>query len=383
MPLRFGFDLRPLQTGARNAGIGRYTAMLSEHLWRLGLAEEAVFVGLRGRPLSTPLPLGDSGCRLLSVYRPPKPERWHGFWDRLFLERELRPVELQLFHSPRLCNFRPKRFPLIVTIHDLIYLRFPEEYFTTPDIRWAFQQAIEVARQADALVADSQATRLDIEQFLGVPAARIRVVYLGIGEEFFRIPSPERLAEVRTKFGLNEEYILNVGGFDFRKNIPRLVEAFQRLGAFRRGFRLVLAGRLYGPEVAPLRNLIEQLGLTREVVFPGSLSLEELRCLYAEAALFVYPSLCEGFGFPVLEAFAARVPVVTSNRSSLPELAGEAAVMVDPEDVGAIAQAMRRALEDSRLRETMRRAGLEQARKFSWQKTAEQTWRVYEEVAGR
>ena len=123
--MRFGFDLRPLQMGVRDTGIGRYTAALSEHLWRLGVSQEAAFLVLRGRPLPSAA-LGDSPrCRLVSVYRPRRPERWHPFWDRWLLERELRLLKLELFHSPRLCNFRPRRFPLIVTVHDLIYLRFP------------------------------------------------------------------------------------------------------------------------------------------------------------------------------------------------------------------------------------------------------------------
>lgn len=356
--------------------------MLSEHLWRLGVAEEAVFLTLRGRQLSPSLPLDTSPRRVVRVYRPPRPERWHPFWDWLFLEGDLRRLGLRLFHSPRLCAFRPRCCPLIVSVLDLILLRYPQRYLVKSDVRWLYRRMLGVARQAEMVITISDWSRKDIEELLGIPRGRIRVTYPGVADGFFQAPSPERRAKLLARLNLQGPYILNVGGFDYRKNLFCLVEAYYSLGEFRRPFRLVLAGRAYGPEVATLRALIERRALAEEVAFTGPLSAEELRDLYSGATMFVYPSLYEGFGLPVLEAMAAGVPTVVSNRSSLPEVAGEAALLVDPEDPDALAHAIRRVLEDSGLRETLQRDGPEQARKFSWKRTAEQTWQIYRELAG-
>ena len=171
-------------------------------------------------------------------------------------------------------------------------------------------------------------------------------------------------------------------GFDYRKNIPRLLQAFKLLGDVGQHLQIVLVGRLYGPYVASVRSRVQELGLSKRVVFPGNLSPDEIRSLYRAATLFVYPSLYEGFGLPILEAMASGVPTVSSDRSSLPEVAGDAALLVDPENPEAIAHAMRRLIEDNELRQEMSRRGRERALSFSWQKTAEQTWRVYQGLVG-
>lgn len=261
--------------------------------------------------------------------------------------------------------------PAVVTVHDLGYRHFPEAH------PWAQRQYLDFSTRYSAhaavrVIVDSAATRRDLERCYGVPAAKIRVVYPGRDEALRRIdPAP-----VRAKYHLPESYVLHVGTLQPRKNLARLMEAVDTLPA---EVGLVLAGRpgwLAEPLLAAARARAPRV---RVLSFVPD---EDLAGLYSGAAVFAFPSLYEGFGFPVLEAMACGAPVVCAEAASLPEVAGAAAVRVDPLDTPALAAALRRVLADADLRARLVAAGQEQLSRFSWERAARETWAVLEEALG-
>jgi glycosyltransferase involved in cell wall biosynthesis len=265
------------------------------------------------------------------------------------------------------------RFRRVVTVHDLIYARFPEAHSGIRDkgMRVLVPQA---ARRSDRVIADSHSTRDDLVEMLGVPAARIDVVPLGLGGVKRETPLTER--ETRTRFELGERSVLlSLSAKRPHKNLLALIGAFARIPAERRPL-LVLPGYPTWHE-AELRARAATAGIAEDVRFLSWLSGEELEGLWALAEAFVFPSLYEGFGLPVLEAMARGVPVACSNASSLPEVAGDAALLFDPHDEAAIAEALRRLLDDPPLRESLRARGLVRVKEFTWERTARLTLESY------
>jgi len=230
-------------------------------------------------------------------------------------------------------------------------------------------------------VADSNATRADLVRHYGVAESKVHVVHLGRDESLAPVHDPQVRAAARVHAGIGERYLFYVGTLQPRKNLSRVVQAFARLAGApgMHDVQLVLAGKrgwLYDELFAE----VERCGLGGRVLFPGYVDGADLPALYGGALGFVYPSLYEGFGIPVLEAQACGVPVMTSNNSSLPEVAGDAALLVDPTDVDAIAEAMRRLATDDALRAELVQRGFENVKRFSWEKCARETLAVLESV---
>jgi glycosyltransferase involved in cell wall biosynthesis len=280
---------------------------------------------------------------------------------------------VQLMHS--LASTAPVwgRFRRVVTVHDLIYARFPDAH---AGIRDKGMRALVplAARRSHRVIADSQSTRDDLLELLRVSPERIDVVPLGLGSVQREPPPPER--EVRARFGLGERpVVLSLSAKRPHKNLLALIAAFARLPADGRPV-LVLPGYPTAHE-RELRERARALGVDGDVRFPAWVADAELEGLWALARVFVFPSLYEGFGLPVLEAMARGVPVACSNASSLPEVAGEAALLFDPHDQSAIARALERLLEDEALRERLLALGSERAREFTWERAAELTLESY------
>jgi glycosyltransferase involved in cell wall biosynthesis len=271
------------------------------------------------------------------------------------------PRGADLFHGlnqrlPRM------RFPrAVATFHDLFVMT--GEY-STPEFRARFaRQARDAARRADVIIAVSAFTKSQVVSCLGVPEARVRVVHHGIRELSF--PAAPR-----------QKIILNVGAIQSRKNISRLVEAFEAVAP---EWRLVLAGAAgYGADGIMAR--IARSPARDRISLPGYVSLEELAAWYRRSMIFAFPSLDEGFGMPVLEAMAAGTPVLTSNRSALPEVAGDAALLVEPDNVDALAVALKELTGNEGLRQDLAQRGLSRARTFTWEKAVRQTWDVYQDL---
>jgi len=264
--------------------------------------------------------------------------------------------------------------PYIVTVHDLIRfsLGFAQETITEKIL---LKLDIRGIKRASHIIAVSKHTQNDLIQYLKIPDGRMSVIYNGIDHSIFK-PHTIKL--------LDKPYILYVGSERPRKNLSRLFEAFAKLKGEFPELKLAkvgISGRAKKYRRETMRKLVS-LGLTGDVIFVEYITELDLAYYYSSAALLAYPSLYEGFGFPLLEAMACGCPVVTSNTSSLPEVVGEAGIMVNPYDTDGLAQAMRRVLTDDKLRDDMVRKGLEQAKRFSWEKAAEQTLEVYNKVAG-
>ncbi len=271
------------------------------------------------------------------------------------------------------------RYRRVVTVHDLIYARFPEAHAGMRDkgmrvlVPWA-------ARRSQRLIADSQSTRADLIALLGLSPERIDVVPLGLGALARAQPAAER--DVRERFALGERSVaLSLSAKRPHKNLLALIGALALIPAERRPV-LVLPGYATAYETE-LRARATALGLGADVRFPAWVSSAELEGLWAIARAFVFPSLYEGFGLPVLEAMARGVPVACSDASSLPEVAGEAALLFDPRDERQIAGALSRLLEDEQLRQTLIARGSARAREFTWARTARLTLDSYRLALGQ
>ncbi len=269
--------------------------------------------------------------------------------------------------------------PAVVTIHDLGHRHFPQAHtvgqrlYLELSTRWAL-------RAAQRVIAVSQSTARDLTIFYGSAPEKIAVIYEAGQPQ--AAPSPAEIAAAQSACGLARPYALYVGSIQPRKNLERLITAFSRLRHQQQvEFDLVLAGAPGWLSHGIFRHAA-QTGLAEHIHFTGYLADADLAALLQGARLFCYPSLLEGFGLPVLEAQHAGVPVMTANNSSLPEVAGDAALLVDPEDIDAIADAMLRLSRDEELRQRLITAGYENVKRFSWQDAAQKTLEVLEE-AGR
>ena len=266
----------------------------------------------------------------------------------------------------------------VVTVHDVIPLILPETF--TPRHRLVVRMALaRVRRKADLVVVPSHAVKRDVVRRVGLPEDRVVVTPEGCEPRFRPVRSAAALRDVAARYGLPARYVLAVGTLEPRKNLTTLLEAFARLrrdGEVHADLRLVLAGAR-GWLDEPIFATVRSLGLDDAVRFTGFVDDDDLPAVYSGAALFVFPSLHEGFGLPLLEAMACGVPVVTSNVSSLPEVAGDAATLVDPRDGRGLAAAIARLLRDEALHDRLREAGIARARQFSWAATARRTLDAY------
>jgi glycosyltransferase involved in cell wall biosynthesis len=263
-----------------------------------------------------------------------------------------------------------------VTIHDLGYVYFPSAH-PDPARRYLAWSTRHSAKRATRIIVDSLATARDLAAHYGVSENRINLVYPGVDESLAPVSDPSRLKAVRARYNLPERYLLFIGTLQPRKNISRIVQAYARWQAKQAAsdVALVLAGPqgwLYDPNWTA--------GVPG-VILPGYIQDSDIAALYSGALGLVFPTLYEGFGFPVLEAMRCGTPVITSTSSSLPEVAGNAALMVNPRDTDAVADAIDRIVKDQPLRADLVRKGFEQAQQFTWQHAAEQTLQVLEVAA--
>ena len=383
----------------QGAGIGRYTRELVRALLRAnGGLRYTLFYAAGGLAPDSPYlaelrRMCDAAPNARAVPIPLSPRRLTQLWQRarVPLPIELFSGPIDLLHVPDFVP-PPARAPTIVTIHDLSFLVHPE--CAEPSLARYLGAAVPRGlRQAAAVLADSEATRRDLTRLLAVDPARVTVVYPGVGPRF-RPLAPEQSEPARRKLGLPERFILFVSTLEPRKNVARLIEAFARLGAEGFGLgpgesghvpsatsqapelQLVLAGRrgwLYDDIFAT----IARLNLVERVKVLDFVDDNDLPALYNLASVFAYPSIYEGFGLPALEALACGTPVVTADNSSLPEVVGDAAVLVDAGDVASIASGLARALADEPLRARLRAEGPLRARRFSWTQAAEQAIDCY------
>jgi glycosyltransferase involved in cell wall biosynthesis len=287
-------------------------------------------------------------------------------------------ARLDLAHSPSPLIL-PTRGRKVVTVCDLFFLERPD--LADAEARREFYKRTRRAvDEADGVITISEHSRRAVLEKLNAPAAKVRAVPLGVAPAFFDAPPRGALEDARRRHGLPERFVLFVGAFEPRKNLPRLVEAWRAVRARLPGTALVLAGRS-GGDFQNVRDAVKRLGLEDSVRTLGYVAQWELASLYRLATAFVLPSLCEGFGLPLLEAMAAGLPAAVSRTSALPEVGGDAVMFFDPLRSESISETLIRLLEDDVLRRELSRRGAERARRFRWSETARLALDFYRSLA--
>ncbi|TAL12092.1 MAG: glycosyltransferase family 1 protein [Nitrospirae bacterium] len=363
--MRIGVDGRELAGGVRS-GIGRYLVEVLRAAARDGL--ECLVYG-DGR---TALPVTLPGVSLRRLDAGPT------LWvDQVGLPRCLARDRIAVFLSPYYKGPVWAPCPVVVTVHDLMFIGYPGSRRPLYDLVMTGLARVYAGR-ASTVITDSEYSKRSIVTTLGVSDAKVTVIPVALGAEF----KPEPLADaVMVRYGIVPPYVLYVGNFLPHKNVPRLIEAYSGLGReLTDTHQLVLAGgkREHRND---LERLAVRLSVAGRVLFPGLIDDAHLPAVYGGAALFVLPSLEEGFGLPVAEAMACGAPVAASNRAAIPEVAGDAALLFDPENVSAIAEAMTRVLSQPELSARMRRQGLARAGAFTLERTAGRVVALLREVA--
>ena len=304
-------------------------------------------------------------------------------WEQFTGTAAAHEAGADLFHVPYFAGPLVPRTPTVVTIHDVIPLRLP--LYRAGNRVGAYTRLVaRAAHSATLIITISQHARQDIVDALKLPPERIRVIYEAAGEEYRPITNPAVLAAARARYGVGERYILYLGGLDQRKNVPQLVQAFahlhRQLGDS--GLQLLIAGnpdRQRGPLFPDPRPIASGLGMEGQIIY-RFIEEQDKPAIYSGASVFVFPSLYEGFGLTPLEAMSCGAPVICSNRTSLPEVVGDAAISLDPDDMQAMSEAMRSVLTNAELAAELRARSLRQATRFSWHKTAQETIAAYEEA---
>ncbi len=368
-------------------GSGQYLHGLLQALSAIAPEHRFLLVGPSAH-LNVPIP------GLQVEFWPLRSPRWRSNLGKLYLEqvqfpRICRRWGADIAHVPYWGSSLWPVVPTVVTIHDLIPLLLPV-YRGNLLVQLYTRLVSASARRASVVLTDSLASKRDIEEHLGLPPARVRCVYLAVGEHFSPKPDPDD-ETIRRSYGLPDgsspsdpsRYVLYLAGHDVRKNVKALVEAFATVAQADDDVMLVIGGKLPerdDPLFFDPRPLIEALGISGDVHLIGWVDEAHKPALYRGAACAVFASQYEGFGLPVLEALACGTPLVTSNASSLPELLGDAGFAVDPRDVQRLAGAILSCLVDDPLAAELRRRGPQQATRFTWTQTARKTLEAYREA---
>ena len=305
------------------------------------------------------------------------------WWDQVQIPWSAFNAKVDVIHTPAFSGPVLRHSPLVITVMDLLYTRHPE-WLPTQRARWYWGRWIPfTARRATAVIAPSEATKRDLVSLAGIPPERITVIPLAVDKHFLTVPTEDQVQAYRVRQGLDGPYILYVGSIDHRKDLLGLIRAYAKARTCLKTLRLVIAGHLLRGQASLLEE-IRASNLTEDVLLPGHVPDQELLLLYAGARAFVYPSWWEGFGLPPLEAMAMGVPVITYRSSSLPEVVGDGAILIDPPfTVDALESAMIQVLLDESTRADLIARGQRRVKAFSWEKTAEQTLSVYERCRAR
>ncbi len=305
--------------------------------------------------------------------------KYYSVREQIQLPRILRDHKIDLLHSPHFMLPLVRPCPSVVTIHDVIGLVWKQD-LRSPIGRVYYRWMISAAaRLANRIITVSKFSRDDIVRYLGVDPDKVEVVYPGISPGFQQVQDKVRLENVRNKYRIENDYIVYAGIYKPRKNHAALLRAFQRFLSNERLAELVLVGPL-GEGEQELRLLAVELGIQEKVIFTGLISDFELRALYSAAKVYACPSLYEGFGFTVLESMACGTPVVCSHETSLPEVAGDAALYADPRNPDEFAHALYRVFSDATLQMALIEKGRKNLLRFSWTNTAKQTLEVYQDA---
>lgn len=365
--MRIGIDATAIFL--RKGGIGYYTHNLLESLTRIDTQNEYILFKTTEKQPESPIPfINRPNVRV--IYAPKALQKWRS-----------KKEKVDLYHGT---NFRLRGRGYkgnVVTIHDLAFKHYPHFLKKKFGQSLSFWKTKRDVHRADRVIAVSQHTAKDVIDFFQIDKKKVRVVYHGVGDHFRPDVPGESILEVKKYYRISTaKYILWVGTLEPRKNLPTLIKAYSQLKSIHSEYTLVLGG---GPgwQYQDILNLTLSLG--NRIQITGYLPQRDLIPLYAGASLFAYPSLYEGFGMPLLEAMASGVPIVASRTSSIPEVVGDAGVLVDPLSISDMGKAIMKLLDDSSLRSSMQEKGIQRAKQFTWERAAQETLQIYQEILGR
>ncbi len=366
-PIKIGFYsevLNKVQTG-----IGRYASNIAQNLMHL-YPKDLEFTYINSK-IDTHIQVNQ--IRIPNYF--PKFETYPWYLTTPLL---LRNKSIDIIHNPtQIPTFFPFKQKNIITVHDITPHLYPNEHpCLIPPYNKLFLRRSLI--NADAIIADSKNTKSDLITHLKIPKEKIIPIYLGVEEKFSPALHKEA-ADVREKFGLPDTFILYVGTLEPRKNLPVLLKACSLLKKQNWQIPLVIAGKK-GWLYDKIFKTVRELTLTQNIIFTGYIPDMYLPSLYSAATLFVYPSLYEGFGFPPLEAMACGCPVITSDRSSLPEIVGNAGITIPPDNPQILADEILRIWEDEDIRTELKNKGINRSKEFTWSACAKQTYEIYQQV---
>ena len=363
----------------QGAGIGQYVRCLVDAMLAQDSNNSYTLLA-SGHPTRTrPFPIADN-VRARNIFIPDRYLNVLWYRWRLPLYATFFSGQVDIYHGPDFAlpplNGKLRK---VVTVHDLAFLEHPE--YAVPSLAAYLKKVVpEAVASADVVAAVSQTTGQALIDHLKTPREKITVIPNGVGAYFRRITDPVILGATRNKYGLKHPLVLGVGTLEPRKNHIGLVKAFAQAQKKKGGPAMLALAGGKGWLYEETRQVVSELKLENKVRFLGRVSDLELITLYSLADVFAFPSFSEGFGIPPLEAMACGAPVITSNTSSLPEVAGDAALLVDPHDVKGLGHAITRLLEDEQLREELRQKGYQRARQYTWRASASKMLSVYQKL---
>jgi glycosyltransferase involved in cell wall biosynthesis len=386
--MRIGIDARTILNPEKGdaIGVGHYTYQLIKHLLMLDKQNEyVIFFDWRVREKDVKK-FSQPNVKIrfypFSDYKKYLP----GFYNEVLGAATLNKEKLDIIHSPSHLSRIPLSYrgKVVLTVNDLLALKVPE---VMPRVARAHSGTLLklMVKKADKIIAVSESIKKDLQEIFHYPAEKIAVIYSGFDKRFFEEFDALDKEKIFGKYEIKDKYILFLGTLEPSKNIVRLLEAFKifcnnlKKENIRQDYKLILAGKR-GWLADEYKQIVKDFGLSKNVAFTGYVIGDELVPLFKGADFFVAPSLYEGFGSTILEAFAAGIPVIASNVSSVPEIAGEAALLVNPIDTEEIARKMLMLAKDADLKKELQAKGKKQAEKFNWEKCARETLEVYKNI---
>jgi glycosyltransferase involved in cell wall biosynthesis len=367
--MKIAFDLRRI----KNPGIGRYMKCLAEAVVESAPEHEYLLI----------LPPGEEEavvCTGTNVEKITPSVKYYSLREQVDLPRILRRKKIDLLHSPHFNIPLIRVCPTVVTIHDVIYLACREDLPSLAGRMYYRAMMAAAVRRADRIITDSEYSKRDIQRFFKAKDDHLDVIYPGVDQSICKNVDSVKLCEVKSRLGIASPYLIYTGIYKLRKNHAGLLQAFKTFVDEGGDAQLVIAGPMEDGEEM-LRRLAQDLGVADRVVFTGFVDDGDLPALYSGASVYACPSLYEGFGFTVLEAMACGVPVVCSKETSLPEVAGAAALYADARNPQEFGNALYRVFRDQALRAILVSKGTNNLQRFQWKHAAEQTLAVYEKAA--
>lgn len=386
--MKISVDLRPLQSATRQRGIGYFTLNLFSKVFEKSEDQFTVYTTLTGKlPKKLKIKKNHKRFGIPTLFRPRRGIRRFDpvlapFWHLALEISKPQILHLTSIFEVYYLSF-PKKIKTIITLHDVIPIMFPEKFFENEKAKQWYLKRLSWVKKAARVITISEASKKDLIEKLKIPAKKIEVIYPAIDPHFHPV-SLKKAKNILTKYKIQSPYLLAVSAFSFHKNMSRIFQAFKIYleESGNKLLKLVIVCKLIKKEKKAWQQEIEKMELQDKVILTNFVSDEDLPAMYSGAEALIFPSIYEGFGLPILEAFACGTPVITSYISSMPEAAGKAALFVDPYFVNDMTKAIKKIITNRKLRTELIKLGFKQLKKFSWDQSAQQTLNIYRQVLG-